>query len=76
MRGSTRKSTGETPSVVSASISSLAFMFPISAANAAPVRPASTIAVIIAPISRVMLRPMRSATQISPPNWRRMIAPV
>ena len=62
MRGSTKKSTGEIPSAASASISSLAFMLPSVAANAAPVRPANTIAAIIGPISRTTDRPTKSAT--------------
>ena len=53
---------GEMPNVVSASISSLTCIVPSCAANAAPVRPAMTTAVIIAPISRVMATLTRSAT--------------
>src|SRR2546427_632491 len=45
---------GEMPRVVSASISSLTRIVPSCAANATPVRPAMTTAVIIAPISRVV----------------------
>ena len=48
--------------VVSASISSLTCMLPIWAANAAPLRPAMMMAVIMAPISRAMAMPTRSAT--------------
>jgi hypothetical protein len=44
MRGSTRNSTGDTPSVVSASISSLPCIVAMRAAKLAPVRPARTIA--------------------------------
>ena len=62
MRGSTRKSWGEKPDVVRASISSFTRMVPICAAKAAPVRPAMMMAVIIAPISRAMASPTRSAT--------------
>ena len=61
-RGSTRNSIGEIPIVVSASISWVTFMVPSCAANAAPVRPAMMIAVIIAPMSRTMPMPTRSAT--------------
>ncbi len=53
---------GEMPRVVSASISSLTCMVPSWAAKAAPVRPAMMMPVIIAPISRVMAIPTRSAT--------------
>ncbi len=70
MRGMTRKSTGDTPRVCNASISSLAFMLPSVAANAAPVRPASTIAVINGPISRTIAMPTMSATKMSAPNCR------
>ena len=62
IRGSTRNSSGETPIVVSASISCVTFIVPSSAANAAPVRPDMMIAVIIAPISRTKPIPTRSAT--------------
>ena len=62
IRGITRKSTGDTPSVSSASISSLAFIVARVAANAAPVRPASTMPAIIGPISRTTDRPTKSAT--------------
>ena len=72
----TRKSTGGMPSVSSASISSPVFMLPICAAKAAPVRPATTTPVMTAPISRNVLKPTMSATQMSPPNCRKMIAPV
>ena len=44
------------------------------AANAAPVRPARMTAAIIGPISRTMERPTMSATKMSAPNWRRMLA--
>ena len=53
---------GEMPSVVRASISSLTCMVPSCAAKAAPVRPAMITAAIMAPISRVMPMPTRSAT--------------
>ncbi len=61
-RGSTRKSKGLKPKVFRASISSLAFMLPMCAAKAAPVRPLMMMAVIITPISRTMAIPTRSAT--------------
>ena len=49
IRVTTRKRTGSRPIVVSAFSSSLTFIVPISAANAAPERPASSIAVISGP---------------------------
>jgi hypothetical protein len=61
MRGNTRNSMGETPSVLKASISLLTCIVPSCAANAAPVRPAMMIPVIMAPISRAMPIPTRSA---------------
>ena len=79
----TRKRTGSSPIVVSASISWLTRIVPISAANAAPERPASRIAVISAPSSRSIDRPIRSATKISAPNffigtadWNARITPI
>ena len=74
IRGVTRKRTGSRPIVVSASTSWLTFIVPISAANAAPERPASRIAVISGPSSRSIARPIRSATKISAPNLRIGIA--
>ena len=56
--------------MVSALSSSLTFIVPISAANAAPERPASRIAVISGPSSRRIDKPTRSATNSSAPNWR------
>ena len=61
-RGTTRNRTGSSPIVASAFTSSFTFMVPISAANAAPDRPASRIAVINGPSSRVIASPTRSAT--------------
>ena len=55
--------------MVSASISSFTSMVPISAAKAAPVRPAMIMAAIMAPISRSIPIATRSATKISAPNW-------
>ena len=52
MRGITRKRTGGRPIVVSAFSSSFAFIVPISAAKALPVRPARMIAVTTGPSSR------------------------
>ena len=78
----TRKRTGSRPIVVSASTSWLTFIVPISAANAAPERPASRMAVISGPSSRSIARPIRSATKISAPNffigiadWKARITP-
>ena len=62
MRGKTRNSIGEMPMVVSASISSFTCIVPSWAAKAAPVRPAMMMAVIMAPISRAIAMPTRSAT--------------
>ena len=62
IRGRTRKSIAGMPSVDNASISSLTCIVPSWAANAAPVRPAMMMAAIIAPISRVIATPTRSAT--------------
>ena len=59
MRGSTRCSIGEMPSVTNASISSVIFMLPSSAAKPAPVRPAMMMPVMRAPISRSMPKPTR-----------------
>ena len=82
MRGVTRKRTGSRPIVVSASTSWLTVIVPISAANAAPERPASRIAVISGPSSRNIERPSRSATKISAPkrfigtaDWKARISP-
>ena len=55
----TNASTGDTPIVRMASISSVIFIVPICAANADPERPATMIAVISAPSSRTVIRPMR-----------------
>ena len=60
-RGSTRKSIGLIPSVLSASISSLTFIVPRWAAYAAPVRPAIMIPVMIGAISRTIATATRSA---------------
>ena len=62
MRGSTRKSIGDTPSVRERVDLLVTFIVPSSAANAAPVRPAMTMPSIIAAISRAMAMPTRSAT--------------
>ena len=69
-RGTTRKRSGSSAIVVRASISSFTFIVPISAAKAAPVRPASTIDVINGASSRNIDRPIRLATNSSAPNWR------
>ena len=82
MRGVTRKRTGLKPIVVRASTSWLTRIVPISAAKAAPERPASRIAVISGPSSRSIDRPIRSATKISAPkrfigtaDWNARIMP-
>ena len=56
--------------VVNAATSSLTFIVPISAAKAEPERPASTMAVINGPSSRVMARATRLTTKRSTPNCR------
>ena len=61
-RGSTSMVIASTPMVASASNSWLTFMVPISAANAEPLRPASTIAVSSGPSSRTTPRATRLAT--------------
>ena len=83
IRGTTRKRTGSSPIVVSASTSWFTCIVPISAANAAPVRPASRIAVISGPSSRTIAMPTRSATKISAPkrrigtaDWNARIRPI
>ena len=53
---------GEMPSVLSASISSVIFMLPSSAANPAPVRPAMMMPVMSAPSSRSIPYPTRYET--------------
>ena len=60
--GVTRKRVRSRPMAASASTSSETFIVPISAANAAPERPAAMIAVISGPSSRVIDRPTRLAT--------------
>ena len=62
MRGRTSIVIGSRPIVVSASISSLTFMVPISAAKADPVRPARITAARSGPSSRRRLIETRLAT--------------
>jgi hypothetical protein len=69
-RGRTSTSNGSRPSVLSASISSLTFIMPISAVNALPDRPATTIAVRRMPISRRAEMARRSTVKISAPKRR------
>src|SRR5438477_2230051 len=66
-RGTTSNSMGSMPITLSASISSRAFMTPISAVNAEPERPATMIAVISTPISRSMETATRLMVKSSPP---------
>ena len=82
IRGVTRKRTGLKPIVVSASTSWLTRIVPISAAKAAPERPASRMAVISGPSSRSIDKPIKSATKISAPkrfigtaDWNARIMP-
>ena len=59
IRGMTKASTGDTPMVRMASISSVSFIVPIWAAKALPERPATMIAVISVASSRTLIRPIR-----------------
>ena len=68
--GVTRKCTGLIAMVSSASISSVTFMVPISAANAEPERPITTMAVIKGPSSRVIETATAVATRFIAPNFR------
>ena len=69
IRGNTKNSAVEMPNVLNAEISSLTFIEPSSAANAAPVLPLMTMPTMIAPISRHMAIPTKSATNISEPYF-------
>ena len=75
MRGMTRNSMGERPRVFRASSSSFVTMVPSWVAKAAPVRPIMMMAVIIAPISRAMEMPTRSAMNICAPNFSSSMVP-
>ncbi len=55
----TSASIGDTPMVRIASISSVIFIVPSCAAKADPDRPATMIAVISVPSSRIVIRPIR-----------------
>ena len=74
-RGTTSTSIGSTPMVRSASISSRTFIMPISAVNALPERPATTIAVNRMPISRSTETPSRLTVNTSAPKRRSWSAP-
>src|SRR5260221_3532113 len=67
MRGTTRSSIGSRPITSSASISSRAFMTPISPAKADPERPATMMAVTSTPISRSIDTATRLMVKSSPP---------
>ena len=73
--GATRKRTGSSAMVSSASISSFTFMVPISAANAEPERPITMIAVINGPSSRVIEMATALATNCMAPSLRSSYAP-
>ena len=73
--GSTKNSIAGIPKVRRESISSLIFMEPSSAAKAAPVLPAITIATINAPISRTMAKETRSATYMVALNFSNCTLP-
>gem|GEM_PF-2602234 len=82
-RGTARKRKGSRPMVVRALTSSLTFMVPISAAKAAPERPASKMAVTRGPSSRSMEMPSMSGMKMSAPkrlsgmaDWKAMIRPM
>ena len=66
-RGTTSISIGSRPITLSASISSRAFITPISAVNAEPERPATMMAVISTPISRSTDTATRLMVKSSPP---------
>ena len=68
--GVTRKWIGLIAMVSSASISSVTFIVPISAAKAEPERPMTTIAVISGPSSRVIEIATALATKFKAPNLR------
>src|SRR5215467_1877547 len=68
--GVTRKSTGCMAIVSSASISSETFIVPISAANAEPERPITTIAVMSGPSSLVIEMATAFATKVMAPSFR------
>jgi hypothetical protein len=68
--GVTKKWMGLTAMVSSASISSVTFIVPISAANADPDRPITTMAVIKGPSSRVIEIATALATKLIAPNFR------
>ena len=72
--GATRNDTGLIAIVCSASISSVTFIVPISAANAEPERPMTTIAVISGPSSRVIEIATAVATRSIAPNLRNSYA--
>ena len=67
-RGRTIASIGDTPIVRIASTSSVSFIVPICAAKAEPDRPATMIAVISNPSSRIEARPTRLIVNTSSPN--------
>ena len=68
--GVTRKWIGSIAMVSSASISSVTFMVPISAANADPDLPITTMAVINGPSSLVIEMATALATMLIAPNFR------
>ena len=66
-RGTTSRGIGSRPMTLRASISSRAFITPISAVNAEPERPATMMAVISTPISRTTETATRSMVRSSAP---------
>ena len=73
--GANTNSTGSKAMTLRASISSVTFMVPISAANADPDRPLTAIAVNSGPSSRVKPTATRSMTKCRAPNRRNSEAP-
>jgi hypothetical protein len=73
--GASTNSTGSNAITLSASISSVTVIVPISAAKAEPERPLTAIAVSSGPISRVKPTATRSTTKRKAPNRRSSDAP-
>ncbi len=74
--GVTRKATGSRAMVFSASSSSVTRMVPISAANAEPERPITTIAATKGPNSRVMEMATTEATNCIAPQPLQFVRPL
>ena len=74
--GNTRNDSGRIPIVSSALICSSSFIVPISAANAEPAQPVSTIATMSGPSSFSTTKPTASTTKISWPSFESWICPL